>query len=63
MKDFAEIFSLGPAFFQTRGQILMREDFEADLNPMNIQFSEYESCKFTLVAMLGLRALKEDFQK
>ena len=63
MKDLAEVFSLGPEFFQARGQTLSREDFEADLKPMNLQFSEYETCKFTLFAMLGLRAPKDEFQK
>jgi hypothetical protein len=63
MKDLAEVFSLGPEFFQARGQAMNKEDLEADLKPMNLQFSEYETCKFTFVAILGLRAPKDDFQK
>jgi len=63
MKDLAEVFSLGQEFFQARGQAMNKEDFEADLKPMNLQFSEYETCKFTFVAILGLRAPKDDFQK
>jgi hypothetical protein len=63
MKDFTEIFNLGQAFFQTRGPTLYKHDFKADLKNIILKYSEYESCKYTLTAMLGLRATSEEVQK
>lgn len=55
MKDFADIFGLGSGFFNPRGNLLTREDFMQDVGTMRIPFTEYEACKSTLLAMLGLK--------
>lgn len=55
MKDFAEIFELGANFFHTRGQLISRTDFLEDTANLNIEFSKYEACKYTLIALLALK--------
>ena len=60
MRDFGEIFGLGTGFFNPRGQTLSREDFLKDISSINIKFSLYESCKYTFIAMLGLRAISDE---
>jgi len=43
--------------------LLSKDDFKADLKNMNLKYEEYEVSKYTLTAMLGLRASSEDIQK
>jgi hypothetical protein len=63
MKDFGEIFGLGVGYFNPRSHVLTKEEFLQDLSSVTIKFADYESCKHTLIAMLGLRAASQDDQK
>lgn len=38
MRDFAEIFKLGPNYFQARGAAINKADFISDVLAMNIEF-------------------------
>jgi hypothetical protein len=55
MRDFAEVFKLGPNYFSARGAQMSRQEFIDDCIGMKIDFSIYEKAKFTLIAMMGLK--------
>jgi hypothetical protein len=55
MKDFGEIFKLGQGYFHPRGNQITRDEFLLDVRQMRLPFQEYESCKYTLIAMFGLK--------
>jgi DUSP domain len=63
MRDFGEIFGLGSGYFNPRGSTLSRSDFLNDVSNVVIKFSDYEACKFTITAMLGLRTINDEVQK
>lgn len=63
MKDFSEIFELGPTFFVNRGQQVSKNEFIDDLIEMKIDFSVYENTKFIMKGMIALQAQSEDEEK
>lgn len=63
MKDFAEIFNLGQNFFGPRGASVSKDDFIADVQDMNLNFSLYERAKYAMIAMLGLKPKNDDEEK
>lgn len=42
---------------------MTKEDFLKDLTYININFSTYETSKYTFIAMLGLRTVSDEDQK
>jgi hypothetical protein len=42
---------------------LNREDFISDVDNINLDFSLYEKCKFTLIAMLALNPISDEVEK
>jgi hypothetical protein len=60
MREFAEIFSLGVNFFGSRGAQIGKEDFINDVSEINLDFSQYEICKYALISMMGLKPINDE---
>ena len=59
MKDFAEIFDLGPTFFKSRFPSISRADFLEDTHEIHLDFKLYETCRPTLTALAALNTDNE----
>jgi hypothetical protein len=63
MRDFAEVFQLGLNFFLARGNQITQKDFIEDCLGLGIDFSIYEKCKYTMIAMMGLNPQNDEEER
>lgn len=59
MKDFGEIFDLGPNFFDSHKGAVTRETFLEDLSGLHLNFKTYEKCRPTITALTALQSDNE----
>jgi hypothetical protein len=61
LRDFAEIFDLGPTYFSAHSNQISKEDFLNEV--IKVDFGLYESCKFSFYAMMALKPDSDDSER